>query len=718
MANYPFKINIQTKNGTQLSYYSSSFATSAATNVSASAVVTSINGLQRAQYTQSEAVPNLLTGHYSSSGATGGIAYLSASHDGPQSGSITFTDTEDSDTNSGLDFYTFWGTKVCSVLGLPEGIPIYTENFKFSDNANDTTNYISGDVIADGITVKEGFKLSTQARVRGNLIFDDVFGEGFIQFVSGSVTKMTVGYNDDKDFYKIGGATNVQLSGSSATLGATKTTALTATSLSGITSLNLGSGGTLRTQQILSGQMGENIMRTSGAGSDATIYWNYDFLDQNHRYRAASDGSGGYLGDNTSGTILNIDAGLGRVGINDTSPSYTLDVAGTFGVTGDITVGGTVDGVDVATIGGYLNQAVKTTSTPYFSKITLGKEAASANVGTIYVTSNDGDDGLQFVRDDTATTVNEILGGIGFDSTDGNVPSSILESSAFIAGFASETHTTVDKGGYLRMGVSPVDQNDDTASDQIVHIDQYGMRVGKPGTGDNWISLYAESGDAGSGAGISFYETGTFDTTLGTHQYGAKIVYNETDDLLHIGTIQNSTFTDQLRIPRADTIISTLHVVPRTDNFRDLGQSGLRWDDVFATNGTINTSDRNEKTQISGSDLGLDFVNSLNPVKYQFKFGSRTHYGLVAQEVSQSLTGDFAGYIEGRTYQSGSEIVTGKQWKEHKDQRGYGDWEDWNLHSTGSLGLRYNEFISPMIKAIQELSSQVESLRAQISGSG
>ena len=32
------------------------------------------------------------------------------------------------------------------------------------------------------------------------------------------------------------------------------------------------------------------------------------------------------------------------------------------------------------------------------------------------------------------------------------------------------------------------------------------------------------------------------------------------------------------------------------------------------TNGTINTSDRNLKTNISGSDLGLNFVNSLNPV--------------------------------------------------------------------------------------------------------
>jgi hypothetical protein len=37
---------------------------------------------------------------------------------------------------------------------------------------------------------------------------------------------------------------------------------------------------------------------------------------------------------------------------------------------------------------------------------------------------------------------------------------------------------------------------------------------------------------------------------------------------------------------------------------------------------------------------------------------------------------------------------------------------------TGSnYGLRYSEFISPMIKAIQELSAKVSQLEAQISGS-
>ena len=444
MANYPFKINIQTKNGTQLSYYSSSFATSAATNVSASAIVDSINALPRAQYTQSEAVPNSggFLSNYSTAGATGGKTYLSASHDGPQSGSITFTDTEDSATNGGLDFYTFWGTKVCSVLGLPEGIPIYTENFKFSDDENDTTNYISGDVIADGITVKEGFKLSTQARVRGNLIFDDVFGEGFVQFVSGSVTKMTVGYNDDKDFYKIGGSTNVQISGSSANIGVLSgvTTINSSTSpattvfatnfrngldriVQGTYDLNISANGAFDATTYTRGQIslsrnygvnskqniiiGNNHIRYSvdevWSGAVDTGLTHEDFPLYIHNATTAAVNTfagiafniGGDFSNSTDGPrmmggisihrlnateanrtanmIFSLNSGTtagsgGSDADHGLSARMTLSHDGNLDVNNNITVGGTVDGIDIA---GSLDQAVKTTSSPTFAAVTI-----------------------------------------------------------------------------------------------------------------------------------------------------------------------------------------------------------------------------------------------------------------------------------------------------------------------------------------------------------
>lgn len=132
--------------------------------------------------------------------------------------------------------------------------------------------------------------------------------------------------------------------------------------------------------------------------------------------------------------------------------------------------------------------------------------------------------------------------------------------------------------------------------------------------------------------------------------------------------------------------------IPARDDFFDLGSNSTgyvrRWDDIYATNGTIQTSDETEKTNITSSDLGLSFVNDLRPVSYKWVGKQRTHYGLIAQEVSSSLdtigktTNDFAGIV------------------------------------TGSLmGIRYNELISPMIKAIQELSDEVNQLKLQLSQS-
>ena len=131
------------------------------------------------------------------------------------------------------------------------------------------------------------------------------------------------------------------------------------------------------------------------------------------------------------------------------------------------------------------------------------------------------------------------------------------------------------------------------------------------------------------------------------------------------------------------------------DNAIDLGYITVRFDDVYATNGTIQTSDQNEKNTIANSDLGLDFVKQLSPKSYKFNGKTRTHYGLIAQDVETVLsdinkpTTDFAGFIKGDI-------------SEEQDGSNY------------RYGLRYTEFISPLIKAIQEQQEQIEALQAEI----
>ena len=200
MANYPFRINFKSADGTKdMAWYTASLATDTDSQISASVMVDRINAIPSASYEDGVATPSATDANLFGGGRN---LFISCSFTDPNAGAIDFNDTESS-VGGGLEYYTFWGSKVCSVLGLPEGIPIYTENFKLSDDSNDPTNYVSGDIIADGLSVKESLKLSPQARVRSNLVWDEEFGEGLAQWVSGSSGRLLIGYDNVLDKYKI-----------------------------------------------------------------------------------------------------------------------------------------------------------------------------------------------------------------------------------------------------------------------------------------------------------------------------------------------------------------------------------------------------------------------------------------------------------------------------------------------------------------------------------
>ena len=128
------------------------------------------------------------------------------------------------------------------------------------------------------------------------------------------------------------------------------------------------------------------------------------------------------------------------------------------------------------------------------------------------------------------------------------------------------------------------------------------------------------------------------------------------------------------------------HCIPHGGNTHDLGASNERWRYIYSEN-ALNTSDRNLKNTIKVSDLGLSFVNKLNPVSYKFNDkGDRTHYGLIAQELEETIK------TEGKTLDDFAGIVQSK----------------------GVYNLAYSELISPLIKAVQELSAEVETLKTKV----
>jgi hypothetical protein len=97
------------------------------------------------------------------------------------------------------------------------------------------------------------------------------------------------------------------------------------------------------------------------------------------------------------------------------------------------------------------------------------------------------------------------------------------------------------------------------------------------------------------------------------------------------------------------------------DNAIDLGTSSARFDDIYATNGTIQTSDQNEKQQIAAlTDAEMTAAKAISKLFKTFKWNdsvtekgdaARTHAGVIAQEVEQAMTdaglnaGDYAFFI-------------------------------------------------------------------------
>lgn len=128
-------------------------------------------------------------------------------------------------------------------------------------------------------------------------------------------------------------------------------------------------------------------------------------------------------------------------------------------------------------------------------------------------------------------------------------------------------------------------------------------------------------------------------------------------------------------------------------NLMYVNDFGNLWSRVAAT-----SSDQRLKTNIEDSNLGLNYINSLKPRKYNLileeengivkRFDQKTRYGFIAQEVKE-ITDQFI--------------------------QNFGGWmlED-ELDPNSSQSLSYNDFISPLVKAVQELSAKVDELESRL----
>ena len=187
--------------------------------------------------------------------------------------------------------------------------------------------------------------------------------------------------------------------------------------------------------------------------------------------------------------------------------------------------------------------------------------------------------------------------------------------------------------------------------------------------------VFADSGGLLSSANGLYWDKGNAFLGIG--------VVNPSMSLDVAGGIQ---LTDGIIFANSGAVISApsssievnTDIIPDTDNSHALGSSSNRWTEVYAVNGTINTSDIRLKKDIRNEPYGLREVMALNPIIFKWKdssLGNRDKLGFSAQDLQKIIP----------------EVVD----------------ED---PKTGRLGVYYSDLIPVLWKAVKEQQAEIDHL--------
>jgi hypothetical protein len=138
-------------------------------------------------------------------------------------------------------------------------------------------------------------------------------------------------------------------------------------------------------------------------------------------------------------------------------------------------------------------------------------------------------------------------------------------------------------------------------------------------------------------------------------------------------------------------VAAVANFYPAIDNIYSLGISGNRWTEVWAKDGTINTSDERDKKNIRTLNYGLKEIMQLKPIRFNWRdnIDNNDKLGLIAQDLQKVLP----------------EVV-----KDH-EYRKVDSTNRLERVPSARLGVMYADIIPVLIKAIQEQQKEIEELK-------
>ena len=339
------------------------------------------------------------------------------------------------------------------------------------------------------------------------------------------------------------------------------------------------------------------LFENAGSSSPSGLYLNLSGGTPNDRtdYYFFATGGGGDISLYTDGGA----SFAGRVDIVQTTTTATSTPKALFidtNLSGDAAQDSTGLHLD-------FDRTVAGSGTAAHNDIGINLDVNSASLGTSSLVGMDIDVTGASSGTSTATGINVNVSGADTNYaavfTGGNVgigtatPASILhlDSTATTnlkvegANTGTTLNTVSERGGSINL------YNTSTTNNNYMDI---GFWTGASDDSGSRVAQIVGSAQSHGGGSGKIYLRIADSTTL----YTAMTLANS-------GAVANASFQG--------------NILPMVDDSKDIGTSSLRFDDIYASSGTVNSSDKRLKDNIADSSLGLNFIKALRPVEYKFK---------------------------------------------------------------------------------------------------
>jgi len=427
----------------------------------------------------------------------------------------------------------------------------------------------------------------------------------------------------------------------------------------------------------------------------------FDYLIQ--EYSSGSDSFRAYLHDGTSqvgGDLVSINNGSSTTTDSYFSGSGIAVIASTtyslrFEYIGSFAYGSTIDNVLVTETGAV-------TAGSYVFRLEDGQQQA----GYVLTSDANGNATWELASGGGGGTDSQTLSISGNDLTISNgntvtLPSGGGGSYTFDNGLTL-SGSNVQLGGILVNNTTiDLDNNDLTFSSSKTVA--FPGKITFEGTerdmmitnfDDEYVAFGTSSYLGTSIDGTSFTDSGgdpyTIDVALGVY------TGNSGGSGFKMGSIEY--LTDGL-----GELFVTHDFSPLDDNSNSSGTAAHRWDRVFATNGTIQTSDLRLKKNIEKLNYGLNEIMQLETITYNWKKEQKGNT-LIPEHLQERKIGFSAQQL----LEVLPETVNTHSWVAADEKGNFKRIENKNL------GVFYSDVIPVTVKAIQEQQVQIEVLKSEI----